>query len=110
LQELLARVENDWDLLRDLAGIFKEDFPRYEESLRTSIESGNTTQTAEAAHSLKGMLSNLAAAGAAAAASELEQLAKQGRQSELSASFARFEKQTEGLMAELESYMAGAQK
>jgi len=28
-QELLARVENDRELLRDLLTIFKEDFPRH---------------------------------------------------------------------------------
>jgi len=110
LPELLSRVENDWDLLRELAGIFHEEFPRYTDALRLAIQDGNLEQAREAAHALKGMLANLAAARPAAAASELEQLAKSGQQAALAASFKKFEADTKGLPAELEGHMAGAKK
>ncbi|HWZ98546.1 MAG TPA: PAS domain S-box protein [Candidatus Dormibacteraeota bacterium] len=110
VQELLTRVENDWELLRELAGIFREDFPRYEKTLRSAIENKNTVQVAEAAHALKGMLSNFAAAQAAEVASEIEQLAKGGKDADLAPSLAKFEKETAGLMGELEGLLAGAQK
>jgi len=110
LPELLSRVENDWDLLRELAGIFHEEFPRYTDALRLAIQDGNLEQAREAAHALKGMLANLAAARPAAAASELEQLAKSGQHAALAAFFAKFEADTKGLPAELEGYMAGAKK
>jgi len=37
-QELLARVENDRELLRDLLTIFKEDFPRQLLTLREAVK------------------------------------------------------------------------
>ena len=110
LQELLARVENDWDLLRELGGIFREDFPAYEKELRDAVLKKDLPRAAEAAHALKGMLANLSAAGAAATASELEQIAKNGREAELSGALARFERETAGLLTELDGYLAGARK
>ena len=110
LPELLSRVENDWDLLRELAEIFREEFPRYTDALRLAVHDGNLEQARGAAHALKGMLANLAAVRAAAAAGELERLAKSGQQAALAASFAKFETDTTGLPAELEGYLAGAKK
>ena len=37
LGELLTRVENDSELLCELIGIFKEDFPRLLQSLQRSV-------------------------------------------------------------------------
>ena len=37
-QELLARVENDRELLRDLLTIFKEEFPLQLRALREAVE------------------------------------------------------------------------
>ncbi|HLK04599.1 MAG TPA: PAS domain S-box protein [Candidatus Acidoferrum sp.] len=110
LSELLARVENDWDLLRELAGIFLEDFPRYTANLRQAVSDGNIAQVAEFAHSLKGMLSNFAVGSAAKAASELELLARQEKREELAGGFAKFENATQGLVAEIEGLLTGADK
>ncbi len=110
LQELLARVENDWDLLRELGGIFREDFPKYEGKLRDSIAKKDLPRAAEAAHALKGMLANLSAVGAASAASDVEQAAKNAREVELTGALAKFEKETAGLLAELDGYLAGVHK
>jgi CheY-like chemotaxis protein/HPt (histidine-containing phosphotransfer) domain-containing protein len=110
LPELLARVENDWDLLRELAGIFREEFPRYLSTLRSAIQEGNFDQARESAHALKGMLANLAAGRAAEAASELEDFAKTGQQAALAGSLTKFEAETKGLLAELEGYVVGAEK
>jgi CheY-like chemotaxis protein len=109
-EDLLARVENDWDLLRELGAIFREDFPKHQARLRDAVAAKDTARTAEAAHALKGMLANLSATEASLAASELEQFAKSGNESELAAALARFEKETEGLLAELDVYLAGVQK
>ena len=109
-EELLARVENDWELLRDLAGIVREDFPRNEARLREAIAAKDMGRTSEAAHSLKGMLANLSASGGAAAASELEQMARSGKETELAEGLAKFEKETKGLLAELDAHLAGVHK
>jgi len=73
-QELLARVENDRELLRDLLTIFKEDFRANFLTLREAVEAKDGDLVATAAHTLRGMLSNLAASQAAATAARLEQM------------------------------------
>jgi CheY-like chemotaxis protein len=110
LPELLSRVENDWDLLRELAAIFREEFPRYTDALRLAIHDGNLEQAREAAHALKGMLANLAAVRPAAMAGEMEQLARSGQQGALAGSFAKFEVEKKSVVAEREGYMTGARK
>ncbi|GAC1631559.1 MAG: response regulator [Candidatus Acidiferrum sp.] len=110
LPELLARVENDWDLLRELIAIFREDFPRYVSNLRHATEVSDTALVAESAHALKGMLANFSAVGAAHAAAQIEQLAKHGDQTALPAALAEFNRVTEGLVAEVEGLLAGANK
>ena len=110
LPELLARVENDWELLREIAGIFREEFPRYTTALRVAIQGVDFEKAREAAHALKGMLANLAAGHASEAAGEMEQLAKGEQQTALADSFTKFELDTAGLLVELEGHMAGAEK
>jgi two-component system, sensor histidine kinase and response regulator len=103
LQELLGRVENDRELLRDMVEIFRTDFPRYLGEFRAVVKQGSSEEVSRAAHALKGMLANFAATQAAAAAERLEQLAKNGRPEELSTALAHFEKETAGLMLELDT-------
>src|SRR5262249_50018279 len=76
LDELLARVENDRELMRDLMLVFKEEFPRHSEALREAVASQDASGVVSAAHTLKGMLSNMAAGEAAAAAASLERLGR----------------------------------
>jgi CheY-like chemotaxis protein/HPt (histidine-containing phosphotransfer) domain-containing protein len=110
LDELLARVENDWDLLREIGEIFREDFPKYEAKLIDAAAGKDLAGATEAAHALKGMLANLSAAGAAAAASQLEQAARDGREADLAGALEKFKLETEGLLGELDGYLAGAPK
>ena len=44
-EELLARVENDHELLQDLLVIFKEEFPGHLQALREAVESGRIPPT-----------------------------------------------------------------
>jgi len=78
-RELLARVDNDRELLHDLLTIFKEEFPRYLQALRVAVDASDGKLVAVAAHALKGMLLNLAAGQAAAAAGRLEQMGVAGK-------------------------------
>jgi HPt (histidine-containing phosphotransfer) domain-containing protein len=52
--ELLARVDNDRELLYELLTIFKEEFPRRLQALREAVDSGDGKLVAVAAHGLKG--------------------------------------------------------
>lgn len=104
--ELLARVENDRELLRDLIAIFKGEFPRHLFALREAVETGDSKRVAATAHMLRGMLSNLAATQAAAVAARLELLGRQGAVSEFSEVFALFEGAATKLLPQLDACMA----
>ncbi len=108
--ELLARVDNDRELLQDLVTIFKEEFPRHLQALREAVESRDGKRVAVAAHTLKGMLSNLAAGDASAAAARLEQMGRNGETSELCKVFASFEKDAAKLLPQLDACIAEVQK
>jgi len=105
--ELLERVDNDRDLLRELLDIFKEDAPRHVETLRDAVARGDAAKVASEAHALRGMLSNLSAKKAAAAAATLEQLARTGQVADFAASFCLFEQQMRQLMPEIEACLSG---
>jgi two-component system, sensor histidine kinase and response regulator len=106
LGELLARVDNDRELLCDLLSIFKREFPDQLTSLQTAVAGNDAAQAARVSHTLKGMLANLAVTKAAASASRLERLARAGENSSLGDALAAFEKEVQGLLPEMESYMA----
>jgi HPt (histidine-containing phosphotransfer) domain-containing protein len=109
-EELLARVDNDRELLRELVSIFKEDFPQHLRALREALARHDRKQVAIVSHTLKGMLANLAVTEAAATAARLEQLAVNGTEDSQRQALSAFEEETDGLLSELESCMAEAQR
>lgn len=104
--ELLARVENDRELMRDLLAIFKEEFPRHYQALRAAVESRDAKQVASEAHTLKGMLANLAAREAAEVAARLEQLGRNGETERFQESIAAFDNIAEELLQQADACMA----
>jgi len=104
LADLLARVENDHDLLCELIDIFKEDFPRLLQSLRQSVAREDMKNVEDTSHALKGMLSGLSVKHAVAMASRLEQLARAGERLELINALALFENEVAALLPELDGY------
>lgn len=103
---LLARVENDRELLRDLATIFKEEFPKQLQALRQAVETGDGKPVATIAHALKGMLSNLAAHHAAAVASQIEQLGRNGEAAAFKNAFSTLECEAARVLRELDTCAA----
>jgi len=106
MTELLARVEDDRELMRDLLLIFKEEFPTHLQALRDAMNSMDGEKVAAEAHALKGMLSNLAAHPAATAAARLEHLGRNREVSQFPAAFASFEKISQELLLQLDTCMA----
>jgi two-component system sensor histidine kinase/response regulator len=106
LAELLERVDNDRELLRDLLVIFKDDFPTHLRALREAAKSANMNGLATVGHTLKGMLSNLAATRAAAAAAQLEQLGRAGDSAGVSEAVGVFESEVAELLPKLDECMA----
>lgn len=105
--DLLERVDNDQELLRELLTIFSKDFPRTAQSLEKAVAAGDMENAALLSHSLKGMLSNLGGMRAAAAAGELEKIALTGKnQSSLREALEALQREAASLVPELEAYMA----
>lgn len=101
--ELLARVENDRELLRELVEIFKKQLPGQIESLRDNVENGEMPGIVMAGHTFKGMLSNLGAPRAAAAATRLEEFGKKGATDQIGPAFMELQNEISLLIPELES-------
>lgn len=106
LAELLERVDNDQELLRDLLNIFKEDFPRTMRSLETAVAEADLKNAARLSHTLKGMLSSLGGVRAAAAAARLEVIASAGESASLKTAFGALEREGASLVPELDAYKA----
>jgi HPt (histidine-containing phosphotransfer) domain-containing protein len=104
LPELLIRVDNDHDLLCELIGIFKEEFPRLLQSLKQSVAREDMKNVEAVSHALKGMLSGLSVTQAAAAASRLEQRAREGEKLGLTNALTLLENEVADLLPELDGY------
>jgi len=102
MAELLTRVDNDLELLRDLVAIFQEDFPRHLDTLRGAVAANDLREVKVASHTLKGMLANLAVSRAATAAARLEQVAGAGSTESVGSALAEFEREVDGLLVEMQ--------
>jgi PAS domain S-box-containing protein len=76
--QLVAHLDNDPQLLRDLVDLFLDDCPRLLQDIAVALENRDAKSVQRGAHSLKGSTSNLAATMASEAARELERLAQEG--------------------------------
>jgi HPt (histidine-containing phosphotransfer) domain-containing protein len=104
LGELLTRVENDHELLRELIDIFKKDLPCLLQSLQKSVAREDMKNVEATSHALKGMLSGLSVTQAAATASRLEQMGREGNTSELADALTLLESELADLLPELDVY------
>ena len=77
-REALARMDGDWDLFREVAGIFAEDSRAMMAEIRDAIAAGNPGRLNRAAHTLKGAISNFGAAVPFEHALKLEAMGKNG--------------------------------
>jgi two-component system, sensor histidine kinase and response regulator len=106
LAELLERVDNDQELLRDLLNIFKDDFPLTMRSLESAVAAEDLKTSATLSHTLKGMLSSLGGVRTAAAAARLEVIASAGETASLKGALDALKCEAASLLPELEAYMA----
>jgi HPt (histidine-containing phosphotransfer) domain-containing protein len=104
LPDLLLRVDNDRDLLCELIGIFKEEFPRLLGALQKSVARADMKRVEALSHALKGMLSGLSVMRAAAIASRLEEMGREGKTPGLTDALTLFEREVADLIPELDGY------
>jgi len=104
--ELLERVEQDRELLRELIVIFREELPGQLDSLRNAVKAQDPEAITRASHNFKGMFSNLAASRAARAAERLEIVGRNNEPAQFHKVLLRLEDEIELLLPELESCAA----
>jgi HPt (histidine-containing phosphotransfer) domain-containing protein len=106
--DLLARLENDRELLVELSEILKAEYPTHLRSLEQAV-SGEDMKTVErTGHALKGMFAALSAARAASAASQLEQIGRKGDKLALRIALTILESEAAALLIELDRCLEAA--
>ncbi len=78
MQEALARVDGDKELLGEMAALFLEEYPRFLAQIQDAISKKDPSSLSYAAHTLKGSVGNFAAGEVFEAAFTLERLGRQG--------------------------------
>ena len=99
----LARVGGDLDLLKEIAALFLDEYPRALDDIHKSQNAGDGYTLERAAHGLKGSDANFGAAAAVDAAFQLEQLGKAGKLDQVPPALAALERALALLHAELSS-------
>lgn len=74
----MSRVGGDAELLKELAGLFLEEYPRLLAELREAHVQGDAKRVESTAHGLKGSVANFGAQPAVDAALIIEQLGRSG--------------------------------
>ena len=96
-EEALARVGGDESLLRELAGLFLEEYPKLLSATQAALAQGQLPKVASSAHQMKGLLAQFAAEPARQNALQLEMSARGGDQAACQEQLGRIE----ATMAEL---------
>lgn len=102
LESLKRRLDCDLDLIREIIGIFFEDYPKDFERLKQAVRGRDLSEAKRVAHTLKGSFANVGGMRASQIAAEMEKSAALGREPELGQAL-------EELQAAFELYRAEAQ-
>jgi signal transduction histidine kinase/CheY-like chemotaxis protein len=104
--ELLERLEDDQNFLRELLQVFRADSQTTMTKAREALAREDLAEVSRAAHTLKGMLKNLSMNAAAELAAALETAARNGARGEAEALFERLDRSLAGIMPEVETHLA----
>lgn len=99
----LARVGGDLELLKEIAALFLDEYPRVLDEIHQALAAGDATSLGHAAHGLKGSVANFGARAAVDPAFQLEQLGKTGKLDQVPPVLAALEQALACLHAELSS-------
>jgi len=106
LPDLLTRVDNDHELLRELLRIFKEEFPCLLQSLQEAVVRGDMKTVEVKAHTIRGMLASVSFPRAAASAACLERMGQQCVAQDLPEKLASLEQEASLALARLDAFCA----
>lgn len=99
----LARVGGDAELLREIAVLFVQDYPKVLDQLQDAIARGDAQTIERTAHGLKGSVSTFGARAAMEAARTLETMGRTCQLDELRQALATLELALAALRPELET-------
>lgn len=75
---ILARLDGDTDLARELSAAFLIEYPKHLHEMHAAIRAGNAKAMEHSAHTLKGSIGNFSIEGAHESALKLEMLSRSG--------------------------------
>ena len=101
LDAALEHVGGDFDVLREVAGLFLEESPKILAALHQALRSGDAAGLARAAHNLKGGVSTFCAQQAYEAARAVETAGRNDNLSQATRDLARLSSAIEALAPEL---------
>lgn len=102
-QVALSRVGGDAELLKEIAVLFIEDYPKAMEDIRAAANRGDAKLLERTAHGLKGSVANFGAAAAVDAAKALESMGRAQQLAEVQQVIHTLELALAALRPELES-------
>ena len=102
LADLLARVDNDRELVSELFSIFKSVFPNHLQRLNEAVVNQVPSRVETEGHTLKGMLLNLSAVRAAGIAGNLETMGRERTIPGMAEALAAFQNEVEALLSQME--------
>jgi two-component system sensor histidine kinase/response regulator len=102
-QVALSRVGGDAELLKEIAQLFIDDYPRAMEDIRQAADRGDAKSLERSAHGLKGSVANFGAPSAVEAARKLESMGRAAQLSEAQQVIHTLELALAALRPELES-------
>jgi HPt (histidine-containing phosphotransfer) domain-containing protein len=106
LPAALERVGGDEELLRELAAIFADDYPRQLRLIEEAIATADWKTAERESHGVKGAVANFGAPDAVEAARKLEFAAREGRHAELAPLLEQLREQLSRVRTELERFAA----
>jgi HPt (histidine-containing phosphotransfer) domain-containing protein len=106
LPDLLARVEDDRELLTELFVMFQEELPGLQSALRDAIDARNLLEGAKAAHVLKGMLANMSMKKGATMAASIEAAARSEDLPAIKETQVAFDSELAALSAAVDAFLA----
>lgn len=102
-QVALSRVGGDAELLKEIAQLFIDDYPRALEDIRRAADRGDAKSLERSAHGLKGSVANFGAPSAVEAARKLESMGRAAQLAEAQQVIHTLELALAALRPELES-------
>ena len=102
-EEAIARVGGDEGLLREIAQLFLDDYPRSLAELRAAAAHGDSRKVERSAHGLKGAVANFGAQRVVDAAAALERMGRAEELSGFAAALSALERSLSALHDELQA-------